>query len=115
MANNDTDTLQERVQRGAEWLDKQYPNWWAALITINGLNMHDECLCILGQLWGFYGMGELELVNSVDNDGLGTHEVASKYGFEVDKLRWLEDLEIYEDLDKAWIEVIKQRQGAVVQ
>jgi hypothetical protein len=45
------DTLQERVQKGAAWLDEYHPTW-AGLIDLEILDLGDGCKCVLGQLFG---------------------------------------------------------------
>jgi len=62
-------TLQVRVKRGAEYLDKEWPNW-ATEIDQDKLNLRQACNCTLGQLYGNYwkpGSGAITVVGSVEN------------------------------------------------
>lgn len=44
-----SDSLQERVARGAAYLDERTPGWWKR-VDLEALNLGDSCDCILGQV-----------------------------------------------------------------
>ena len=57
--------LQQRVDRGVEWLDRNIPDWWKAdrpsqgfdkggAIDLDALSMQHPCYCVLGHLLGNY-------------------------------------------------------------
>lgn len=45
------DTVEQRVGRGAAWLDAVYPEWWTR-IDLGTLDLAHGCRCVLGQLFG---------------------------------------------------------------
>ena len=49
----DTQTIDERRDKGIAWLDGNYPGW-RGKIDPELLNMAGPCLCIFGQLYGSY-------------------------------------------------------------
>jgi hypothetical protein len=55
-----SDELAERVERGAARLDERRPGWWDE-VDVGRLLLEDECRCVLGQLWGWYPDGKIEL------------------------------------------------------
>jgi hypothetical protein len=58
-----TDTLAERVERGAALLDERRPGWWDE-VDVGRLDI-DHCqLCVLGQLWGEYDDGRNEMLTN---------------------------------------------------
>jgi hypothetical protein len=46
-------TIEERVARGAAWLDEQEPGW-ARQVDLARLALSSPCRCVLGQLYGEY-------------------------------------------------------------
>lgn len=54
------DTIAERVARGAELLDQNWPKW-EAKISLDTLDLYDPCGCVVGQIYGFYAFGCLSL------------------------------------------------------
>jgi hypothetical protein len=46
-------TIEQRVDRGAAWLDECRPAWWAEIDLIR-LDLDHQEDCVLGQLWGDY-------------------------------------------------------------
>lgn len=48
--------FEEQVKRGIALLDKKKPGW-RNKVNINELQMHDCSACILGQVFGNYGLG----------------------------------------------------------
>jgi hypothetical protein len=40
-----------RVYVGTCWLNANLPNWWKR-VNLNSLNLQDQRLCVLGQLYG---------------------------------------------------------------
>ncbi len=51
-----TDTTMDRVQRGAELLDRTYPGWDDS-VDLSNLQLASTCRCILGQAFGDYTHG----------------------------------------------------------
>ena len=51
-------TIKERVQAGAEFLDKALPDWWngkeTPTLDLEILNMNNQSMCVLGQCFGHY-------------------------------------------------------------
>lgn len=45
-------TIEERVARGAAFLDEKLPGWWQKeQISLNRLDLSDGCGCVVGQLY----------------------------------------------------------------
>jgi hypothetical protein len=57
--------IAERVAAGAAFLDERVPDWWradrASAIDPDGLMIQSYCDCVLGQLFGTYGTGVVQL------------------------------------------------------
>jgi hypothetical protein len=51
-----TDTIMERVRRGAMLLDMEVPGW-AGKINGDELDLNDCVSCVLGQIYGWYATG----------------------------------------------------------
>jgi hypothetical protein len=93
------DTIAARVQRGAMLLDNKYPGW-AARVNPEMLRMSDCGQCVLGQLFGHYHTGLLELRLL---DSLSSQESALR-GF-------CSGIFDYAELGAAWrIEITARRQ-----
>ena len=45
-----TRELEERVEKGAAWLDRNVPDW-VDRVEVQSLKMSDTCRCVLGQLF----------------------------------------------------------------
>lgn len=59
-------TIEERVARGAAWLDDVLPDWWKTHeIDLDSLDMSDSCQCVIGQLY------PLPVGEDDPDDGLG--------------------------------------------
>lgn len=62
-------TIEERVARGAAWLDSVLPDWWKThAIDLDALDMSDGCQCVVGQLY--------PLDDEYDDDGLNPFDRA---------------------------------------
>lgn len=83
--------LEERVDRGARFLDEKEPGWWDK-IDLETLNMKNCYLCILGQLTGDYFINKYFRIDKAD------------LGFtQPEKEQWLE-------LGRLWkAEILKRR------
>lgn len=70
--------LQQRVDRGVEWLDANIPDWWKAdrpnrggpwsnggPIDLDELSMQHPCYCVLGHLLGNYYRAEIATDDAV--------------------------------------------------
>lgn len=89
--------LEERVDRGARFLDQQMPGWYQR-INVHALQMQNSCLCILGQLHGGnYTRGRQELDIAAGE--------SSEYGFNASQ-------RLYERLRELWIREIELRKLA---
>lgn len=109
-------TAKAVVKRGAKMLDKKLPGW-EKKVAITTLRMDDGCKCVLGQLGGKYvNLDRLgwERDGSPDYDemlvllGIARYEPATKHGFDVN----FDIGTSYADLQKAWIEEIRDRRSA---
>lgn len=94
-------TVQERVQKGVEFLNEAAPEWWK-VIDLGRLNLHSPCDCVLGQLFGDFGRAlgdELDL----------SHTQSRILGFDI-AFELEPDLKLteYQQLTQAWKEAITQ-------
>jgi len=101
--------VQERVARGAAWLDENRPGWRDA-ISLQELDMRSGCDCVLGQVYA---------TDAIDGDGyhyvlrklIGSeihYAWAAERGFtlvysEERELTWLFD---WNELEEEWRRVI---------
>jgi hypothetical protein len=60
-----TDTVAERVQAGAAWLDEHRPGW-VADIDLDRLVLSSPCRCVLGQLYGSYYNAPIKYFDTSD-------------------------------------------------
>jgi hypothetical protein len=89
----------DAVARGVALLDERVPGW-REKINVETLDMGDYCFCVLGQQFGDFGEGLINL----DFD-LGDGDLAREYGFQ--RLAGHSDDE-YQALTDAWREVIAE-------
>ena len=91
-----------RVSKGALHLDQVRPGW-AWQIDPGTLDLGSECHCVLGQLYGLYTRG---LVNLTRHQG-------AAYGFDATALdhdgTFIGRDTAYRQLQDAWIEVLADR------
>jgi hypothetical protein len=73
-----SDTIAERVKRGAALLDEKRPGW-AEQIGTQYLAMWSSCGCVLGRLDGEYEIGLRKLWPEETKDALRT--LAGEHGF----------------------------------
>lgn len=85
-------TMEERVDRGVALLDEKFPSW-KRVVSAEVLDMSQPDLCIMGQLFGGYGIG-------LDNIGIDNYE-AEQYGFDVTLNS--NGVESYRDLNHEWL------------
>jgi hypothetical protein len=97
-----SDTIAERVTRGAKLLDQKWPGW-ASKIKLNVLAMDDCVGCVLGQLAGDYEDGATKLFGR----GRSFQESVS-HGFHIE-LRG----EYWDALQDAWLAEIAARRRPV--
>jgi hypothetical protein len=103
-------TIIERVQRGAQYLDKRISNW-ANGIDLSYLSLCSNCNCVLGQLFkGKYFLStcyDLFKANAV----FGIAGSAIYYGFYVSTCSMSTDARLaeYKQLELEWIKDIKKR------
>jgi hypothetical protein len=104
--------VEERVARGADWLDAVYPEWWTK-IDLGRLDLGNSCRCVLGQLFGtedargfdagFWVATEMARIAGLNG------EWAAGHGFQT---TFVDDNGVhtgYAALDEAWIVEIKRR------
>ena len=89
-------TIEERVARGAAWLDSELPGW-VAEIDLNRLVLSSPCRCICGQLYGEYA----------DRPDAIWHTDA-EHGFNV----FSDDPSEWGALEDEWRRVITERRAA---
>jgi hypothetical protein len=94
--------LAERVERGAALLDERRPGWWNEVVG-GALDLSDECNCTLGQLWGTYTHGTLELFSG---ELWEASIAAGRHGFDA------ESNEHFSPLTDLWRAAIERRRAA---
>jgi hypothetical protein len=100
------ETIKARVQRGAELLDRECPEWENNINTAE-LYMGAGSTCILGQLYGLYFTGFIKLLKGSLKDSVDN-------GFDLadSQNRDLASATVYfEELGEAWKEEIAQRKN----
>lgn len=98
------DTIQQRVKRGAEWLDANVPGWWTA-VELGLLDLSAGCQCVIGQIDGdSYGHGMEELGRNPLHD-----KWAIAHGFDSRTRRHVYGSD-FAALTKAWAKAIALRQ-----
>jgi hypothetical protein len=105
MSTTTTDTITERVRRGALLLDMEVPGW-AGRIDDSRLDLAGCPTCILGQLFGSYLDGVISLELNTDA-GRWTDD----FGFFVLCLRRTDEQREaeYQSLRAAWLAEIRAR------
>ena len=97
--------LRERVAAGVNMLDQKVPGW-DARIDPHGLNIAHVGCCVLGQLFGDYGLGLFKLHLDKKTDVFTCSSSMGKcLGFEGD----IPDMEI---LTHLWRDVVENRRIA---
>lgn len=125
-------TVSERVEAGANWLDEVFPDGWIDKIDLDDLEMESSCSCILGQLapddpwfnddndpkrpynrsnrfWSWIYQ-QPQIPESIRDQVPAIIDVstAESYGF-MAKPDWgWTDGDSWDDLQEAWIELIKK-------
>ena len=87
--------VQEKVKRGAEFLDEREPGW-IKRIDLKKLDMLSPATCILGQLQGSYAKGLVYY---------DLYQLLYLYGFDAA----ISALGEFSDLTRMWRREIKQR------
>lgn len=106
------DTAQERVSKGAAYLDQVRPGW-AERIDTGTLTLHDPCGCIVGQLCqsgedGFKRACQTLGLTDAQADDYGLNRNESDEWWEICR----EDdalVRYYQPLQDAWLEQIADR------
>ena len=99
--------IAERVLAGRLLLDKKYPGW-REKINVDRLRMEDERNCLLGQLFGTFRKGLAALGLDIGKPcahlyGFTAEQDVADFSTGKRKERWLVT---FEDLDKAWTEIL---------
>lgn len=106
-------TIEERVARGAAWLDEQMPNWWTTHgIDLDRLDLSRPCKCVVGQL-----SPEGDFATAINEGWFDlTFAAAFDYGFTAVRPNHFTTgavaNEIYRQLDAEWRRVITERRAA---
>lgn len=108
-----TATIEERVARGAAFLDVARPGWRDD-ITPAALSLASGCKCILGQIFGDVARrDESGYSHAVLEFGRGSEEWAIERGFQAapdlaleDKLYWKAAVAEYAELELEWYRAI---------
>ena len=95
--------FQYEVEKGAEFLDAQKPGW-EKKINPELLDLSHSCKCILGQVYGDYGDGFVEL-------GLSQVEDRAALGFTIDQ-RALAVKRSFTPLTREWLLYLAERAAA---
>jgi len=112
-------TIEERVARGAAWLDGKLPDWWQALdLDPAKFDMAAGCGCVIGQLYPiveyFDQADHYDSPFDVAMDGAWLDldwETAVSHGFYV-RLLEAERAGEYDALTAEWRRVITERRAA---
>ena len=94
----DCDKLRERVERGAQLLDRLEPDWFK-VIDPEYLDMEKCSRCILGQLHGDY------FHSPVYEQIIGMQADPDEYGFDVFRTPGYD----HYDLREAWLDELRRR------
>lgn len=115
--------IEERVTRGAEFLDTNYPGW-ERVIDVGALDLEDTTQCVLGQIGRHIGVSMGCHVNDDgvvgdDHDAMSGFtlmalqhghfgdETFGAYGFDLAVSDY--GRSVFANLDDAWISLIKER------
>ncbi len=101
------DILKERVERGAELLDREFEADWPSRIDTETLNIASNCDCILGQLGADYYKG----YDAMLDDLVTGDEHAYEYGFTREVNPYIVPSE-FGDLTDLWIDLIEELKEA---
>lgn len=71
--------MRAQVAKGAADLDRLMPGWYHA-VDVTDLNMHSCTRCVLGHVFGTWGVGVMCLGCSRDGVGVDTHALSTAYG-----------------------------------
>lgn len=94
-------SISERVAAGTAWLDENRPGWFNE-IDLRRLDLHECCLCVIGQTFGCYASA----ANPFELD----RNVAVEHGFNAPiKGDWWAENERLQD---EWVRVITERREA---
>ena len=95
--------VEERVARGAAWLDKEKPGWRED-INLDALTMSSCSRCVLGQLYRDF-LGGLSVLRDSQPPGTINSVLATQYGFD----RGCEGESEWAMLKTAWTREISKR------
>ncbi len=92
------DEARERVERGAKLLDAKQPGW-REKVDPETLEIRSECGCVLGQVFGEYLEGLIQLFTQMD-------QRSWRYGFNVQWSPKRSDAD-FARLQDAWLEQLR--------
>lgn len=103
-----TDEARERVGLGAALLDEKRQGWFTR-IDYGTLDLSDECLCVLGQVYGsYYFDDDTDPIGGGDSSDYGFHirrkDDPHDCGYSCEACRWM-----WRAIQDAWIEAIADR------
>lgn len=93
----------ERVQRGAALLDVQHPYWWKK-VKASDINMTSDFTCVLGQVYGSFGVGYMQAF--ARSSAKQTYGRLVAYGFSAESVDELGHLK------HAWSNAVSEREEA---
>ena len=96
--------IKARIEEGISVLDQVNPDW-RSVIDLDSLHLADPATCVLGQLYGAYGVGLDEIGKAIDVDlefgaCVDREAWAVEHGFEMSRAYG------YAELQEAWEEVL---------
>jgi hypothetical protein len=95
-----------KVQKGAKFLDKKYPNWYKK-IKLDRLDMEWAENCVLGQLYGEYSVG-LATLNLHKKSWEKTYIHGKQLGFTIETLTGQSSTN-FQYLTGLWTQEIRSR------
>jgi hypothetical protein len=104
---------EDRVARGAAWLDKEVGTHWPLLIDVDKLSMSSCFHCIIGQVYHLTEGSEQDFWGVLQEQGESSISFTYDHGFSLslahEKRSWFK-------LGEAWVAEIKRRldEGIVV-
>lgn len=109
-------TVEQRVAKGAEWLDSERPGWELE-IDVATLDLSNTCLCVLGQVYSAAALScqcqahKLEYMCNFNGQAAGFNWVHNhmNHGPQWMWEHGFDDLHTFTQLQPAWLSLIKER------
>lgn len=102
---------EERVERGASWLDANYPNWHKAIATPNTQSKHACLLCQIAKVAN-YKSAKIRLALS-DREAVmnGFDKMITLNRGRTDLI---ENDDVYLVLDELWMQKVRERRTSLI-